>query len=381
MMISASSCGSKKIEGGLLDEIGKSTTAAESAEPAATEAPAHEAAPAETTKKKQKKKAAVKENLNQLTGLYDVADSAKGKRPCAVMVNNIEASLPQYGIYKADIILEAVAEGGITRLMAVYADESDIPNVCSVRSARYYYMLFAQAFDAVYLHWGGDKLVCYPMMEELSIDHIDGMNNTDIFDRDYDRMEYMDYEHTGYLNGSQVMGEITALGIRQEIKDGYEKPFSFYDEFTKPSGDDCTQATLRFSDRYYSEFDYDKNSKTYKKLHNGSEHMDLAEELGKPLFLHERDASEDLMRLFEDRKDLCRRAVVHCFTGDWDTLRGYIAMGFMIGITGWICDDRRAEALRDAVAALPNDRFMIETDAPYLTPKNIPAWLRIWLII
>ena len=277
MMISASSCGSKKIEGGLIDEIGKSTTAAESAEPAATEAPAHEAAPAETTKKKKKEKAAVKENFNQLTGLYDVADSAKGKRPCAVMVNNIEASLPQYGIYKADIILEAVAEGGITRLMALYADESDIPNVCSVRSARYYYMLFAQAFDAVYLHWGGDKLVCYPMMEELSIDHIDGMNNTDIFDRDYDRMEYMDYEHTGYLNGSQVMGEITALGIRQEIKDGYERIFSFYDEFTKPSGDDCTQAALHFSNQYYSEFDYDKKSKTYKKLHNGSEHMDLAE--------------------------------------------------------------------------------------------------------
>ena len=105
--------------------------------------------------------------------------------------------------------------------------------------------------------------------------------------------------------------------------------------------------------------------------------MDLAEELGKPLFLHERDASEDLMRLFEDRKDLCRRAVVHCFTGDWDTLRGYIAMGFMIGITGWICDERRAEALRDAVAALPNDRFMIETDAPYLTPKNIPGLSRV----
>ena len=106
-------------------------------------------------------------------------------------------------------------------------------------------------------------------------------------------------------------------------------------------------------------------------------HMDLAEEVDKPMFLHERDASEDLMRLFEDRKELCRRSVVHCFTGDWDTLRRYISMGFMIGITGWICDDRRAEALRDAVAALPNDRFMIETDAPYLTPKNAPGLSRI----
>ena len=241
-----------------------------------TEAPKAEPASEETTTKKktEKKKKVKKENYNQLTGLYDIADSAKGKRPCAVMVNNLAASLPQYGIYDADVLFEIVAEGGITRLMAIYGDESDIPNVCSVRSARFYYMLFAQCFDAVYLHWGADKILAEPMFDEKGIDHVNGMYNTNIFDRDYERMEYMDMEHTGYLKGSQVMDEISSLGIRQELKDGYDSIFKFYDEFTKPSGDSCTKAVVNFSEWYSSQFDYNKKTKTYKKLHNGSKHMD-----------------------------------------------------------------------------------------------------------
>ena len=54
--------------------------------------------------------------------------------------------------------------------------------------------------------------------------------------------------------------------------------FSFYDEFTKPAGDECTKAVITFSDWYYSQFDYDKKSKTYKKLHNGSKHMDIGKD-------------------------------------------------------------------------------------------------------
>ncbi|MCR5816904.1 MAG: DUF3048 domain-containing protein [Ruminococcus sp.] len=271
MALSAVSCSKNTIEKS--DNAVTTTTA--SKEETVTAAPEEEPTGGETqAKKTKKKKKVIKENYNHLTGLYDVSDDGKGKRPCAVMVNNIEAALPQYGIYDADILFEIVAEGGITRLMAVYGDESDIPNVCSVRSARYYYMLFAQSFDAVYLHWGSDPIICRPMFDELSIDHIDGMYNTDIYDRDYDRMNYMDMEHTGYLNGSAVMDEISALGMRQDIKDGYEDIFSFYDEFTKPAGDDCDKATVNFSQWYFSDFTYSDKTKTYKKLHNGNKHMD-----------------------------------------------------------------------------------------------------------
>ena len=138
MTISSSACGASKIDP--VEPETNTTSATEAVTEAVTEAPEEQPTGAETavTKKKtKKKKAAKKENYNQLTGLYDVSNEGKGKRPCAVMVNNIEAALPQYGIYDADVLFEIVAEGGITRLMAVYGDEADIPNVCSVRSARF----------------------------------------------------------------------------------------------------------------------------------------------------------------------------------------------------------------------------------------------------
>lgn len=98
--------------------------------------------------------------------------------------------------------------------------------------------------------------------------------------------------------------------------------------------------------------------------------IDLAEELKKPMFLHERDAAEDFIRCFEGHDELCRRSVVHCYTGDRATLEKLLDMGFYIGITGWICDERRGDDLRDAVKILPLDRVMVETDAPYLTPRG-----------
>lgn len=102
-------------------------------------------------------------------------------------------------------------------------------------------------------------------------------------------------------------------------------------------------------------------------------HIVLAERLGKPLFLHERSAAEEFVKRFKKHPDICKRSVVHCFTGDKKTLEQYLSMGFSIGITGWICDDRRAGELRRAVKLIPLDRILIETDAPYLTPRNVPG--------
>jgi len=99
----------------------------------------------------------------------------------------------------------------------------------------------------------------------------------------------------------------------------------------------------------------------------------LAEKLGKPLFLHERSAADDFRKRFKNHLDICGRSVVHCFTGNKDTLDKYLSMGFSIGITGWICDDRRGKELREAVRMIPLDRILVETDAPYLTPRNVPG--------
>lgn len=102
----------------------------------------------------------------------------------------------------------------------------------------------------------------------------------------------------------------------------------------------------------------------------------LAERLNKPLFLHERSAVEEFARRFKRHPEICKRSVVHCFTGDRRTLEQYLSMGFFIGITGWICDDRRGKELREAVKTIPLDRILIETDAPYLTPRNVPGLAR-----
>ena len=103
----------------------------------------------------------------------------------------------------------------------------------------------------------------------------------------------------------------------------------------------------------------------------------IAEKLNKPLFLHERSASADFIRRFKKHPDICGKSVVHCFTGDKATLEQYLAMGFSIGITGWICDDKRSKELREAVRLIPLDRILVETDAPYLTPKNVNGLGRI----
>ncbi len=118
--------------------------------------------------------------------------------------------------------------------------------------------------------------------------------------------------------------------------------------------------------------DYDRMYSTREnQLRCLDHHIMLAEKLGKPLFLHERDAAKDFTARFKRHPEVCARSVVHCFTGDRRTVEQYLEMGFSIGITGWICDDRRADALRKAVSAIPLDRVLIETDAPYLTPRNI----------
>ncbi|MBQ8978596.1 MAG: TatD family hydrolase [Oscillospiraceae bacterium] len=99
------------------------------------------------------------------------------------------------------------------------------------------------------------------------------------------------------------------------------------------------------------------------------QHLRIAEETDKPLFLHERAAHEDFVRILSAHPVLCRRAVVHCFTGDEKSAVRYLELGCMIGITGWICDDRRNADLLRAIKEIPADRLMAETDAPYLTPR------------
>ncbi|NDW19878.1 hydrolase TatD [Dysgonomonas sp. 216] len=99
--------------------------------------------------------------------------------------------------------------------------------------------------------------------------------------------------------------------------------------------------------------------------------IDLACELNMPLFLHERDAFNDFSEMLENRRKDVPAMVVHCFTGNEAELDKYLEMDCYIGITGWICDERRGKHLLKLVKKIPANRLMIETDAPFLTPRNM----------
>ena len=100
-------------------------------------------------------------------------------------------------------------------------------------------------------------------------------------------------------------------------------------------------------------------------------HLELAAGLGMPVFLHERDAHERFQAIVSRWRDRLPRAVIHCFTGDGAALDAYIDLDLHVGVTGWICDERRGLHLREIVGRIPLDRLMIETDAPYLLPRDL----------
>ena len=117
--------------------------------------------------------------------------------------------------------------------------------------------------------------------------------------------------------------------------------------------------------------DFNRNFSTHEQQeHAFREQIKLSIDCQKPLFLHERDAHEEFFSILKDYKNDIGPTVVHCFTGDHAALENYLNMGLYIGITGWICDERRGEHLHDLVKMIPQERLLIETDAPYLFPRT-----------
>ncbi|HET7930188.1 MAG TPA: TatD family hydrolase [Rhodanobacteraceae bacterium] len=97
----------------------------------------------------------------------------------------------------------------------------------------------------------------------------------------------------------------------------------------------------------------------------------IAADLHKPLFLHQRDAHDDFFALLKAARDHVPAVVVHCFTDQRRALFDYLDLDCHIGITGWICDERRGLHLRELVRGIPANRLLLETDAPYLLPRDI----------
>jgi len=97
--------------------------------------------------------------------------------------------------------------------------------------------------------------------------------------------------------------------------------------------------------------------------------LGLARQIRKPVFLHQREAHADFVAVLREFPGV--RGVAHCFTDGVAEATAYLDLGLYIGITGWICDERRGQHLRDVVRMIPAERLLIETDGPYLLPRDM----------
>ena len=118
--------------------------------------------------------------------------------------------------------------------------------------------------------------------------------------------------------------------------------------------------------------DYHRNfSPPAAQIHAFRRQLELGARLRKPLFLHQRDAHDDFLAILREYHPRLVGGVAHCFTAGLEEARAYLDLDLHIGITGWICDERRGVHLRDVVRHIPDERLLIETDAPYLLPRDL----------
>jgi len=119
--------------------------------------------------------------------------------------------------------------------------------------------------------------------------------------------------------------------------------------------------------------DYNRNFSEPKDQRKCFEaQLELAADARLPVFLHQRDAHKDFVSILERWRDKLTGGVAHCFTGTVDEAKEYLDLDLKIGVTGWLCDERRGKSLQEAVAYIPLDYLMIETDAPFLLPRDLP---------
>lgn len=231
----------------------------------------------EEKKEEPEKEEEMPANQNLLTGLPDLTDGAIGKRPVAVMVNNVPAAMPQYGVAKADVIFEIPVEGDVTRFMALYADYTTVPRICAIRSCRYYFPAFSQGFDAFYVNWGIDDTIG-DYLQGLGLDQFDGMyDGNGLFARDQDRLNAgYSLEHTAYFEGTKFADVVNANGLRTDLSDDKKTTafqFNGMDEQVKPNGNDCKKVDINFGAEKAT-LTYDADKKVYLKQLNGEPQID-----------------------------------------------------------------------------------------------------------
>lgn len=215
------------------------------------------------------------EFVNPLTGL-PIKEEYINDRPVAIMINNLKAALPQQGVSQADIIYEVLAEGGITRMLAVYQSVEGVGKIGSVRSARTYYLELALGHDAIFLHAGGSP-DAYSKIKEwklTALDCVNGPYEGSLFWRDSGRLAMMSREHTVVTSGDKIQELFPKYSFRKEHNEDYSYGVQFAEDGTPANGTDAIEITVPFSHYKTGVFTYDESTGKYLIEEFGSPYVD-----------------------------------------------------------------------------------------------------------
>lgn len=206
--------------------------------------------------------------INPLTGLADMDESLLNQRPVAIMINNISAAQSvQAGLSQADIVYEVLAEGGITRFLAVFKDVSKLTKVGTVRSARYSFVDLAMGHDALYVHAGMDPTACAAHIKETKIDNFNLLTGSQ---SNYAKRikNGKAYEHTLYTTGELLKTGFEKLNYRRSLNaEGKNwQNFVSAEAPITPAGGSCEKLSVEMSGSYVSNFTYDAESGKYKRF-------------------------------------------------------------------------------------------------------------------
>lgn len=193
-------------------------------------------------------------------------------RPYAVMINNNHAAWPQCGLQDAYLVYEIIAEGGISRMMALYKDVYPT-KIGSVRSARHYFIDYAEENDAIYIHWGGSPQA-YSRLS--GIDDLDGIAlEGSIFFRD--RSLNRAYEHTGFVDLEKAKEYATEKGYTRDTEKDLLLNYSAeeIDLSGNVQAKPADSITLKYSDYHTTSYEYDTENKVYKRSMSGKANVDL----------------------------------------------------------------------------------------------------------
>ncbi|MCL2539434.1 MAG: DUF3048 domain-containing protein [Oscillospiraceae bacterium] len=220
-----------------------------------------------------------KSAYNPLTGEYTMALDRVGKRPIAVSVNNISMSWPQYGISKADYILEIETEGGITRLMCLFSDTREVEMIGSVRSLRDQFVEALFPLDPIIVHIG-TSIYADKVIAQYNYKTLDGGNYASTIWTDRARAATYSSEHTKFTGGSAIEKGIASAKIQTDSYSSISA-FNFIDpeeDVVIPSGGAASTVKYNFSSGYDGDFRYDSATGKYKKWQFGRQHVDAGNE-------------------------------------------------------------------------------------------------------